>query len=234
MFLFSFLQQLSRNLRSFRPPGEFTKSLSTVEAIPEESPEHRSTYQEDPFETGGFRGRSRSAAVTQEPKELLNVPNSNKSHSLNRNVCGEDSCVSLFTLDKCSNLMEDDFDMDEDSYDILFGDEDFGDGSIYFGESEAMTDGSCSTNPVTEVNDSAPTEESNTVAGPLVQFPLSNSAQLQAFHARLEHLILNVPDFPPAQTFVEYVSVYLCASERVCNSTHPKLHPLNVLEEPDS
>ena len=174
----------------------------------EESPEHRSTkctVQEDLFETGDFRGRSRSAAVTQEPKELLGIPNGGKGLSLNPNLPADESGVSLFSLDKCSNLMDDDFDLvDDESYEMLFGDEDEGDGSIYFGESVMMANGSCSTNPSTSAADdvcSGPKESD--LAKPSVQFPISSSAQLQAFHARLEHLILNVPDFPPAQIFVE-------------------------------
>ena len=193
---------MPRDLRSRRPWGDFTKSLTTVE---EESPVHKSTVQEDPFETGDFRGRSRSAAVTKEPKELLGITNGEKGLSLNQKLPAEDSSASLISLDKCSNLMDDDFDLvDDESYEMLFGDEDEGDGSIYFGESMMMANGSCSTNPSTSATDdgfSSPKETG--LAKPSVQFPISNSAQLQAFHARLEHLILNVPDFPPAQTFVE-------------------------------
>lgn len=167
---------------------------------------HKSTVQEDPFETGDFRGRSRSAAVTKEPKELLGITNGGKGLSLNQNLAAEDSSASLFSLDKCSNLVDDDFYLvdDDESYEILFGDEDEGDGSIYFGESVMMANGSCSTNPSTSATDDgcSSTKESG-LAKPLVQFPISSSAQLQAFHTRLEHLVLNVPDFPPAQTFVE-------------------------------
>ena len=198
----SFLQ-LSRNLRSHQPWGDFTKSLTTVE---EESVEHRSTLQEDPFKTGDFRGRSRSAAVTKEPKELLGITNGGKGLLLNQNLATEDSSsASLFSLDKCSNLMDDDFDLvDDESYEILFGDEDEGDSSIYFGESVMMANGSCSTNQSTSAtNDGCSCPKEPDLAKLLVQFPISSSAQLQAFHSRLEHLILNVPDFPPARTFVE-------------------------------
>ena len=188
-----------------------------MDPIPEESPEHRhlSNGQEDPFEVAEPRGRSRSAAVTQEPKELrasLSVSgNSAKSQSLKRSVApppGDESCVSLFSLDKCSNIMDDDFDSD-DSYDMLMDEGD----SIFFGESVLM-DESCTTTASTRVpaeedgcgsNDDvmATTSSSSSTSSSSVKFPISSSVQLQAFFARLEHLILNTPDFPPAQTFVK-------------------------------
>ena len=204
-----------RHHQQQQPGGIFTKSLSSVAPIPEESPEHKCLNgQEDPFEVGEFRGRSRSAAVTQEPKELrasFNISNGAKSQSLKRSVPppGDESCVSLFSLDKCSNVMDDDFDSD-DSYDMLMDEAD----SIYFGES-MMMDESCTTTVSrahTEEdgcgsNDdvmatSSPSSTSSSTSTS-VKFPISSSAQLQLFFARLEHLILNVPDFPPAQTFVK-------------------------------
>lgn len=143
--------------------------------------------------------------MTQEPKELresLNINNSTKSQSLKRSVPpGDESYVSLFSLDKCSNVMDDDFDSD-DSYDMLIDEAD----SIYFGES-VMMDESCTTTasrvPTEDgcgSNDDAMTTSSSSSS---VKFPISSNAQLQAFFARLEHLILNVPDFPPAQIFVK-------------------------------
>ena len=175
--------------------------------IPEESPEHRTNFQEDPFETADLRGRSRSAALTQEPKELLSVPTATNHLSLKRGgapVTGEDSCVSLFSMDKCSDLMDYDLEMDDMSYEFVFGDEydNEGDSSIYFGASERLLDDeSCVTSAATSVNENGVDNVDR--AKPSIQFPVSNSAQLQVFHARLEHLILNVPDFPPAKTFVE-------------------------------
>jgi hypothetical protein len=191
-----------------------------VDPIPEESPEHRCFIngQEDPFEVGEFRGRSRSAAVTQEPKELIRASlsisgNSAKSQSLKRSAAapppppGNESCISLFSLDKCSNVMDDDFDSD-DSYDMLLDEGD----SIFFGES-VMMDESCTTTASTRVHteedgcgsndDVMATSSSASSSSFSVKFPISSSAQLQAFFARLEHLILNAPDFPPAQTFVK-------------------------------
>ena len=183
-------------------PGAFTKSLTSIGPIPEESPEHKNFTQEDPFEVGEFRGRSRSAAVTQEPKELggLNDSNSAKSQSLKRPVPqGDESCISLISLDKCSTVMDDDYDSD-DSYDMLMDEGD----SIFFDDS-MMMDESCTTTA-----SRVPTEDgcgSNddviVTSSSSVKFPISSSAQLQAFFARLEHLILNAPEFPPAQTFVK-------------------------------
>lgn len=150
--------------------------------------------------------------MTQEPKELrssLSVSNSTKSQSLKRPVPppGDESYVSLFSLDKCSNVMDDDFDSD-DSYDMLMDEGD----SIYFGESVVMGE-SCTTTASTRVltddgcdsNDDVITTSSpsSPSSSTLVKFPISSSTQLQAFYARLEHLILNCPDFPPAQTFVK-------------------------------
>ena len=105
--------------------------------------------------------------------------------------------------------MDDDFESD-DSYDMLMDEGD----SIFFGESVLM-DESCATTASTRV----PTEEdgcgsnddvmatsssaSASSSSSSVKFPISSSVQLQAFFARLEHLILNAPDFPPAQTFVK-------------------------------
>lgn len=201
-------------------PGDLSKSLNTVETIPEESPEHNRCHAyEDPFETPESRRRARSEALTQEPQELLSVSGYTKSQSLKRSpppvvapsatmsaTAGEESCISIVTLDHdtYSNLLENDFDMEDETYEVLdvYGDEeDEGDRSIYFGESEMM----CSTNQVTSVSEngigSGPDEAEETRTS--VKFPVSSSAQLQVFYARLEHLILNVPDFPPARTFVE-------------------------------
>ena len=89
------------------------------------------------------------------------------------------------------------------SYEVLDAfdmEEEEGDRSIYFGESEMV----CSSNQAAGANGSGGSgvdgEERTTTS---VKFPGSNSAQLQVFYSRLEHLVLNVPDFPPARTFVE-------------------------------
>ena len=141
--------------------------------------------------------------MTQEPKELKGINGSNiaKSQSLKRPVPTDgESCVSLFSLDKCSNVMDDDFDSD-DSYEILMDEAD----SIYFGES-VMLDESCATTASRVATDDGCGSNGDVMAtssSSSVKFPVSSNAQLQAFFARLEHLILNVPDFPPAQTFVK-------------------------------
>ena len=197
----------NQRLHQQQHPGAFTKSLTTIGPIPEESPEHKHFTQEDPFEIGEFRGRSRSAAVTQEPKELkgINGNNSAKSQSLKRPVPhgeNDESCVSLFSLDKCSNVMDDDFDSD-DSYDMLMDEGD----SIFFGDSVMMDESCTTTTSRVPTEDGCGSNDDDAImtssSSPSVKFPISSSAQLQALYARLEHLILNAPDFPPAQTFVK-------------------------------
>ena len=138
------------------------------------------------------------------PNELLSVPSNPSLKRGGPQGASEDSCVSLFSMDKCSDLMYDDLEGDDMSYEFVFGDEyeQEGDSSIFFGVSERMLDDeSCITNAVTSVSVNGTDEVDRTI--PSIQFPVSNTAQLQVFHARLEHLILNVPDFPPAKTFVE-------------------------------
>lgn len=200
-------KQFSKNPPLPQLPGDFSKSLNTIGAISEESPEHKHSDQEDPFEAE-FRGRSRSAALTQEPKELGLMEGisgssrvEHKNHSLKCPVpTGNESTTSLLTLDKCSNIMDDDtFDFDE-SYEVLLLDEEDGD-PILFGDS-VMIEGSCSTNPATE-NGCGPHEDGVRETSASVKFPVSSSALLQSFYFRLEHVVLNIPDFPPAQTFVK-------------------------------
>ena len=213
--------QSSRNNGQFRMPGDLSKSLNTIDTIPEETAEQGCGCgsQEDPFETGDNRRRTRSEALTQEPQELLSVPGSRKAQSLKRSpppvspsatlsaALGEESCISIVTLDQdtYSNLLENDFEMNG-SYEVLDAfdmEEEEGDRSIYFGESEMM----CSSNQAAGASENGTSGvdgvdggEQNTVS---VKFPVSSSAQLQVFYTRLEHIILNVPDFPPARTFVE-------------------------------
>lgn len=202
--------QSTKNSRLFRLNHEFTKSLSTVQTIPEESPEHRSNCQQDPSDVGEFRGRSRSAAVTQAPQDLLTVPTETKTLSLNPQGAAirEESSVSLFSLGKCSEMMDDEeFDLEDNSYEMLDIEYEVeGDDLLYFGGSEMILNGNSTANPATSVNESecdGATDDEVDVRTSSIRFPVSNSAQLHVFHARLEHLILNVPDFPPARTFVE-------------------------------
>ena len=136
------------------------------------------------------------------------VTNGTKSHSLTRPApTGDESCVSLFSLDKCSNIMDDDFESD-DSYEILMDEAD----SLYFGDSVMMdescvttasrvaTDDGCGSNGDAMMTSSSMPFSSTSSS---VKFPVSSHAQLQAFYTRLEHCILNAQDFPPAQTFVK-------------------------------